>query len=106
MDTQLPQGITYPNTMVDVCKIAEVTYPNGNIVPVEVGIATLGGSPLAKQYNPPYALWLDDRIQSNSFGLHIGSAQFNYPGSLVFGGFDRGRVVGLRDSHCKQLVGH
>lgn len=36
----------------------------------------------------------DGVTDSYSFGLHIGSAAFNYPGSLVFGGYNRGRVIG------------
>jgi hypothetical protein len=94
MDAQLPSGISYPNTIVDVCKIAQVTYPNGNTVAAEVGMAGLGGNPLAASYNPILSLYSDNKIQSNSFGLHIGSAQLDYPGSLVLGGFDRGRVIG------------
>lgn len=94
MDALLPQGIEYPGTIVDVCKIAQVTYPNGRTVAAEVGLAGLGGSPLSRPYNPPLALYSDDITQSNSFGLHIGAAQFDYPGSLIFGGFDRGRVIG------------
>ncbi|KAF2138421.1 uncharacterized protein K452DRAFT_311373 [Aplosporella prunicola CBS 121167] len=33
-------------------------------------------------------------IPSYSYGLHIGSAAFNYAGSLVFGGYDKARVLG------------
>ena len=32
-------------------------------------------------------------IQSRAFGMHIGSAQLNYPGSLMLGGYDRGRAI-------------
>ncbi|KAK5167759.1 uncharacterized protein LTR77_007458 [Saxophila tyrrhenica] len=94
MDALLPQGIVASGTIVDVCKIAEVTYPNGNTVPAEVGLMGLGGSPLARKYNPPLAVYQDDVTQSNTYGLHIGSAQFKYPGSLILGGYDRGRVIG------------
>jgi hypothetical protein len=34
------------------------------------------------------------KIASYSYGLHIGSAALGYPGSLVFGGYNRGRVLG------------
>jgi hypothetical protein len=94
MDALLPQGITYLNTVVDVCKIAQVTYPSGKTVGVEVGLMSLGGSPLAMQYNPPLTLYVNGLTSSNTFGLHIGSAQYNYTGSLIFGGYDRGRVIG------------
>lgn len=33
-------------------------------------------------------------IGSYSFGLHIGSASLNYAGSLLFGGYDRARIIG------------
>ena len=94
MDALLPQGITYSQTIVDVCKVAQITYPNGNTVAMEVGMAGLGGSPLARTMNPPLALYEDGQTHSNSFGLHIGAAQFDYPGSLIFGGYDRGRAIG------------
>ena len=32
--------------------------------------------------------------QSDTYSLHIGAASLDYPGSLIFGGYDRGRVVG------------
>ena len=40
--------------------------------------------------------WLFNQSQtlSYSYGLHIGSAAFNYPGSLIFGGWDKGRAIG------------
>ncbi len=94
MDAQLPQGVIYSDVYVDVCKIADITYPSGKTVAAEVGLANLGGSPLATNLSPPGALYSSSTIQSNTFGLHIGSAQHNYPGSLIFGGYDRGRVIG------------
>jgi hypothetical protein len=36
----------------------------------------------------------DKTISSYSYGLHIGSAAFEYSGSLVFGGYNKGRVIG------------
>ena len=32
--------------------------------------------------------------QSNSYGMHVGSAKMNIPGSLMIGGFDQSRVLG------------
>lgn len=40
-------------------------------------------------------LYKQGLIKSNSFGLHIGSAAFNYSGSLLLGGFDQGRAIGF-----------
>ncbi|KAI4684320.1 uncharacterized protein J4E84_006308 [Alternaria hordeiaustralica] len=39
-------------------------------------------------------LYKDGIIGSYSYLLHIGSAAFDYPGSLVFGGYNKGRVIG------------
>ena len=94
MDALLPQGVVFHQAIVDVCKVSQVTYPGGMTVPIEVGLGGLGGSPLSRKLNPPLALYSDGVTQSNSYGLHIGAAQFDYPGSLVFGGYDRGRAIG------------
>jgi hypothetical protein len=39
-------------------------------------------------------LYKDGTISSYSYLLHIRSASFDYPGSLVFGGYNKGRVIG------------
>lgn len=42
----------------------------------------------------PGGLYDQGIIPSYSYGLHIGSAAHRYGGSLVFGGYDKGRVIG------------
>ena len=39
-------------------------------------------------------LYHSNEISSLSFGMHIGSASLDFPGSLILGGFDRGRAIG------------
>ena len=84
-----------------------ITYPNGNIGGVPLGTLALGADKIVQEFgqNPEnvsqninaytFPGWLYDNqlTPSYSYGLHIGSAAFNYPGSLVFGGYDRGRVI-------------
>ena len=93
-DIQLPNQVSLTDAITDVLKIGDMTYPNGKVVPIEVGYGCLGGSPLDNAYNAPLTLWQSDIIRSNSYGLHIGAAALDYPGSLVFGGYDRGRIAG------------
>ena len=82
------------SAITDVLTIGEMTYPSGNTVPIDVGYAGLGGSPLTQAENPPLSLYTGGLTQSNSYGLHIGAAALGYTGSLIFGGYNRGRVIG------------
>ena len=93
-DIQLPNNIIMSSAITDVLRIGDMTYPSGITLPIELGYGCLGGSPLAQVYNAPLSLWNSGNTQSNSYGLHIGAVGLNYPGSLVFGGYDRGRVIG------------
>ena len=93
-DVQLPNNVALTNALTDVVSAGTMTYPNGITLPVEVGYAGLGGNPLDRHMNAPLSLYLGDITQSNSYGLHIGAATLDYPGSLIFGGYDRGRVLG------------
>ena len=45
-------------------------------------------------WNLPGALYNQSRIKSYTYSLQIGSAAYDYPGSLVFGGYDKGRAIG------------
>lgn len=54
----------------------------------------LGGSPIAESYSETKSLYQSGLLQSDSFGLQIGAASLHYPGSLIFGGYDRGRAIG------------
>jgi len=84
-----------------------VSYPNGKVGGVPLGTLALGADKTVQEFgqNPnnvsekinayTFAGWLYDNklTPSYSYGLNIGSAAFNYPGSLVFGGYDKGRVI-------------
>ena len=93
-DIALPKALSTWNSTVVASRIAEITYPNGVTVGMETGFVCLGGSPVLESYSEPKSLYDSSLTQSDSFGLHIGSAALNYPGSLIFGGYDRGRVIG------------
>lgn len=46
------------------------------------------------------ALYNQAIIPSYSYGLHIGSAALNYGGSLILGGYDKGRAIGPYTSYA------
>lgn len=71
-----------------------ITYPSGITTGFETGLLGLGGSPRYWKDNPPEYVYRKGFVSSNSFGMHIGAANLDYPGSLVFGGYDKGRVLG------------
>ena len=93
-DLQFPNNIQMSSALTDVLKAGEMTYPSGITLPIEVGYGCLGGNPLTQSMNAPLSLYNGQLTTSNSFGLHIGSAPLGYTGSLVFGGYNRGRVIG------------
>ena len=68
-----------------------------------IGFLNVGSSAtrsLASEYCPGDSceliryLYHSNQIPSYSFGMHIGSASLDYPGSLILGGFDKGRAIG------------
>jgi hypothetical protein len=77
---------------------------NGSTYPVQVGNLALGAEVQnqswiegSKQINGSLItnyLFAEGQIPSNSYGLHIGSAQLGIPGSLYLGGYDQLRIVG------------
>lgn len=81
-------------------------YPDGSLVPLSVSCLGLGAPknvnqtftiPNADAVNAsliPGYLWSEGTTASNSFGMHIGSADPHMAGSLYFGGYDQNRVVG------------
>jgi hypothetical protein len=111
----LALGITFNektawNTTLASASSDNITYANGVVGGVPLGNLALGaGSGAPEQFFTqsnievgrginasmfPGRLFRDGDIPSYSFGLHIGSAPFDYPGSLVFGGYNKGRVIG------------
>ncbi|KAF2147928.1 hypothetical protein K461DRAFT_316399 [Myriangium duriaei CBS 260.36] len=105
----IEQSFTTPNTSSAAVDQGNVTLPDGSVYPLDVGYLALGGdqelqtfptsftnatSIPIQAWNMPGYLYNQSSIRSFSYGLHIGSAALSYPGSLVFGGYDRGRAIG------------
>ncbi|KAI1504538.1 aspartic peptidase domain-containing protein [Biscogniauxia marginata] len=97
---------TIPNVSLALLEESYVVYPDGTWYPQTVGclglgapstinqsFSTLMGPAINASLIPGY-LWEHDQIPSNSFGMHIGSANPSMPGSLYFGGYDQNRIVG------------
>jgi hypothetical protein len=103
------------NASLVVVWTATTTLPNGADFGPFVGQLALGGDTTTQNFTKPVTLWDEPLgndaeevavnvfpgalyeegiIPSYSYGLHIGSAAHGYVGSLVFGGYDRGRVIG------------
>ncbi|KAF2154221.1 hypothetical protein K461DRAFT_320374 [Myriangium duriaei CBS 260.36] len=98
------QSIIIPNVGTTAVTEGNYTLPNGSAYPIDVGILTVGGpsqyftvhvnhSPV-EMWNMPGYLFNQSITKSYSFTYHIGSAAFDYPGSLIFGGYDKGRAIG------------
>ena len=100
---------TSPNSSVAAVNIGNQTLPNGNQIDLEVGALALGANDQQQVFTlnsdqvgqneidawifPGY-LYNKSLANSYSFSLHIGSTAFDYPGSMLFGGFDKGRAIG------------
>ena len=99
---QLPQGFQNTNTpsvSISAVYSANYTLPNGVVVPENVGLFSLGQATdqhWGQVNGTMISRWLaaTQQTPSNSWGLHIGSATMEIPGSLVFGGYDEARVIG------------
>ncbi|OJJ33978.1 hypothetical protein ASPWEDRAFT_52328 [Aspergillus wentii DTO 134E9] len=92
-------SIKVPNVSLTAVESVHQTYPGGQKIPVEVGVLSLGSPQISHvdygtwMFIPGY-LWTVGEIPSYSYGLHIGSASQNIPGSLYLGGYDQNRVLG------------
>jgi len=92
-------GYTVPSVSLYPTYSVNYTLPNGKVIPQNVGLLSLGqsqnenwGSVTGRMISVYMAA--TGFTPSNSWGLHIGSATMNIPGSLVFGGYDQSRVIG------------
>lgn len=104
---------TVDNVSLATLHTATVSYPNGVVAGLELGFLALDSGTsrslaqvfLSSSVNGalalPYKAWMysgymfeQNVTASYSYGLQIGSAALGYPGSLVFGGYDSGRVIG------------
>ncbi|KAG9517373.1 hypothetical protein KCU93_g8813, partial [Aureobasidium melanogenum] len=89
-----------------------VDYPNQKTAAPELGFFALNSgndqSAQALNYNKdgvdPWivagALYNQSIIPSYSYGLQIGSAALDYGGSLILGGYDKGRAIGPYTSYA------
>ena len=60
-----------------------------------LGLGSVDNAPPAPNQRQTYSYSLPDSASpSPSWGLHIGSAHYGIPGSLIHGGYDRNRIAG------------
>ncbi|KAL1982844.1 hypothetical protein VTN96DRAFT_844 [Rasamsonia emersonii] len=98
-------GYVIPNVSLRTVNSIQQTYPGGQSYPVEVGILSLGSNNTNHTFteDPPLPainttfvnsyMYITHAVPSYSYGLHIGSAAFNIPGSLWLGGYDQSRAL-------------
>ncbi len=79
------------------------TLPDGRNYTNSVGVLGLGpqpvnspdeGNPIDGEPTLLEQLKASGKISSSSFGMHMGSAKHDQPGSLVLGGYEQNRVLG------------
>ncbi|KAI0409106.1 aspartic peptidase domain-containing protein [Xylaria palmicola] len=99
-------GLTVPNVSLALLSNSYAVYPDNTWYPLSVGCMgigapdtvnqtfTLDSGPAINASLVPGWLNAQNKIPSNSFAMHIGSANPPMPGSLYFGGYDQNRVVG------------
>lgn len=100
---------TATNASLVAVDVGNQTLPNGNQIDLEVGALALGADDQQQVFTTgssevgedaidawifPGYLYNKSLAQSYSFSLHIGSTAFDYPGSMYFGGYDKGRAIG------------
>ena len=92
-------GATVSNLSIGLYSSLYMTYPDGSHYPPQLGFLSLG--PKANQIFVPVvanlipgAVMQQGRINSNSYGMHVGSATLKLPLSLWLGGYDALRLSG------------
>lgn len=98
-----------PNVSTAVVDIGNQTLPNGNMIDLELGSFSIGAEDQQQVFTTgslnvsdasvnawimPGYYYNTSVTKSYSFSLHIGSTAFDYPGSMYFGGYDKGRAIG------------
>lgn len=94
---ELTPGQEVSNANIGISNISANTYyPSGIQSGLEIGFLNLGDPTYdqSTRDNIPLYLYRKGLIQSPLYSLHIGSAPLKYQGSLIFGGYDRNRVIG------------
>lgn len=89
------------NATIKLVEEESIGLPSGLTYSPPVGMVSLGGSRRHATYDEnvigavlPGRLAAQNIIASNSFGLHYGSADLKLGGSLVWGGYDKSRLIG------------
>jgi hypothetical protein len=110
-------SFTQWNSSLVMIENVTVTAPDGRVRGPELGTLSLGGDEAAQkfatdqQFNAqpilgfsfPGAAYNKSQIKSFSYGLQIGAAAFGYSGSLIFGGYDKARLIGPYTSYSNDL---
>lgn len=95
MNTKLSPAVqSFADTEVAVCDDSFYRYPSGIQQGTEVGLVTVGGGQTSQIESPEKFLMNFGDVKSDTFSLHIGSAPLQYPGSFIYGGYDKGRLIG------------
>ncbi|KAG7293131.1 hypothetical protein NEMBOFW57_003177 [Staphylotrichum longicolle] len=109
IDMQFSSGLVQNHSVALIESQSQMlAYPGGTLYPVFTGCLNVGAPDPQQIFTGgggkagvnasmiPWALKEAGTIPSSSFGLHYGSASpsAKVSGSLVFGGYDRNRVVG------------
>ncbi len=98
-------GLKVPNVSLALLSESYAAYPDGTWYPLSVGCLGIGAPGTVNQSfstsGPsinasliPGWLHAQNELPSNSFAMHIGSANPTMPGSLYFGGYDQNRIIG------------
>ncbi|KAL9105937.1 MAG: hypothetical protein Q9227_008961 [Pyrenula ochraceoflavens] len=112
------QKTTVFNCSISTVQSGNITNPDGSSRGVELGNFALGAEQQTQVFSlsddgsvPPIEAWTfsgrlfnQSQIPSYSYAMHIGSVPYNYPGSLVFGGYDKGRMLGQATSFDGSVV--
>ncbi|KAI1825971.1 aspartic peptidase domain-containing protein [Xylaria intraflava] len=106
-DTVTIGDVRIPTVGLALLSSAYALYPDNTWYPLSVGCFGVGapravnqsfstkeGQPAVNVSLVPGWLSAKNEIPSNSFAMHIGSANPPMPGSLYFGGYDQNRVIG------------
>ena len=105
-DFGIPQE-SWNGTIIPVTNFT-IFHPSGKGVAAELGFFYTGGLPLGifglssehickgTDHSCSAAATLADQgyTETNSVSVHLGSASLGYTGSLIFGGYDKGRAIG------------
>ncbi|KAI8956401.1 acid protease [Xylaria longipes] len=99
-------SLTVPNVSLALLSESYAVYPDNTWYPLSAGCLGIGAPGTVNQsfttnFGPtinasliPGWLHAQDQLPSNSFAMHIGSANPPMQGSLYFGGYDQNRIVG------------